>query len=569
MFDYFVTLVASISIMSLTACGPTEDRGTGSLSSVDSMSPESNQDAPVANRSKQNRDLPAFATKNPYLVDGISALTHWDPAQQDVTIVPGPSGIQQIEASQIKRLPGGLINISYVNAPHYPTGEKIIWLANNNRVAKVLVDGENYAQIASFELPGQPAMSPELADEITSILDSFDTEEELLDYMEENFEGYGRRVAARAGVYPVMDFEGNFYTLVNDRLMVFADKTRNDPYSEIELKRSFQMPKSLLNPTQYAPDAIFGFNMTYDGKLAFVTMGGVLGILDRNFEADPVFLQFHGETISNSIAIDADSGIYVVTDKYMRKVVWTGHALSEDPADGAWRSEYKSQSGLIGGARVGSGSGATPSLMGFGDEDKLVIITDGAEVMNIVAFWRDDIPEDFVQQEGTYSRRIAGEKKVTFGVDHLEMAQSEQSVAVMGYGAFVVNNSGPGELPDVIQNVVTSGVSRKGPTGVEKFAWDPVTDEWAYAWANSEVNSPSTVPMVSAGSNQVYVNRFADSAWEITGLDWDTGEVITRLILGDSHAYNGAYSLIQVMYDGDIVIGGLTGHYRIDTERAN
>ncbi len=556
MIRYSMILITGLSLLSLAACTPNED----------SNSTDSNTGVQALDRSEQSRDLPITAPQNPFLVDGMSALTHWDPAQQDVTIVRAPSGIKRIEPSQVKRLPGGLINISYVNAPQYPTGEKIIWLSNNNRVAKVLVDDENYLQIASYELPGQPAMSPEMADETTSVLDGFDTEEDLLDYLEQNFKGYGRRVAARAGVYPVMDYEGNFYTLVNDRLLVFSDKTRNDPYSEIGLKRSFQMPKTLLNPTQYAPDAIFGFNMTYDGKLAFVTMGGVLGILDRNFVVDPVFMQFDGETINNSIAIDKDGGIYVVTDKYMRKVVWTGEALSEDPADGAWRSEYKSQSGVIGGARVGSGSGATPSLMGFGDEDRLVVITDGAEVMNIVAFWRDEIPDDFMQQEGTGSRRIAGEKKVTFGVDHLQQAQSEQSVAVMGYGAFVVNNSGTGELPDLIQNVVTSGVSRPGPTGVEKFEWDSVADKWDYAWANAEVNSPSTVPMISAGSNQVYVNRFADGAWEITGLDWDTGAVATRLILGDSQAYNGAYSLIQVMYDGDIVIGGLTGHYRIDTE---
>lgn len=33
--------------------------------------------------------------------------------------------------------------------------------------------------------------------------------------------------------------------------------------------------------------------------------------------------------------------------------------------------------------------------MGFGnDEDKLVVITDGAKRMKLVAFWRDAIPAD-------------------------------------------------------------------------------------------------------------------------------------------------------------------------------
>ena len=45
---------------------------------------------------------------------------------------------------------------------------------------------------------------------------------------------------------------------------------------------------------------------------------------------------------------------------------------------------------------------------GFGDEeDKLVVITDGELIMNVVAFWRDDIPEDFVQKPGTKSRLLS------------------------------------------------------------------------------------------------------------------------------------------------------------------
>ena len=41
---------------------------------------------------------------------------------------------------------------------------------------------------------------------------------------------------------------------------------------------------------------------------------------------------------------------------------------------------------------ISSITGATPTLMGFGnDEDKLVVITDGAKRMKLVAFWRDAI----------------------------------------------------------------------------------------------------------------------------------------------------------------------------------
>ena len=51
--------------------------------------------------------------------------------------------------------------------------------------------------------------------------------------------------------------------------------------------------------------------------------------------------------------------------------------------------------------KMGNGTGSTPTLMGFGDdEDHLVVITDGAKRMKIVAFWRDNIPADAKEVAG-------------------------------------------------------------------------------------------------------------------------------------------------------------------------
>lgn len=139
--------------------------------------------------------------------------------------------------------------------------------------------------------------------------------------------------------------------------------------------------------------------------------------------------------------IDENNGIYVASDKIMRKLVWTGSKLSDDEKDGAWSSSY--DLGVQPAyAKPGSGTGSTPTLMGFGDDDdKLVVITDGANRMNIVAFWRNEIPTVAEQQPGTKSPRIAGQMAITCGLDPLpEFVQSEQSIVVHNYGAFVVNN---------------------------------------------------------------------------------------------------------------------------------
>ena len=61
--------------------------------------------------------------------------------------------------------------------------------------------------------------------------------------------------------------------------------------------------------------------------------------------------------VRNSIAVDDEGGIYVVSRKHVHKVVWTGNGFSKDVKDGAWVAEYRNSKG--------GGSGATPALMGF------------------------------------------------------------------------------------------------------------------------------------------------------------------------------------------------------------
>jgi len=89
----------------------------------------------------------------------------------------------------------------------------------------------------------------------------------------------------------------------------------------------------------------------------------------------------------------------------------------------------------------------TGALMGFGDEDRFVVITDGEELMNLVLYWRDDVPPDWPGIPGAPSRRIAGQLPATIGDPARTAIQSEQSVVVAGYGALVVNNE-PASIPD-------------------------------------------------------------------------------------------------------------------------
>ena len=80
--------------------------------------------------------------------------------------------------------------------------------------------------------------------------------------------------------------------------------------------------------------------------------------------------------------------------------------------------------------------------MGYGEEDKFVVITDGDEVMNMVLFWREEVPQGWQQppprRQATASLVCCGPISVW---DDAEAVQTEQSAVVGGYGAFVVNNA--------------------------------------------------------------------------------------------------------------------------------
>ena len=122
-----------------------------------------------------------------------------------------------------------------------------------------------------------------------------------------------------------------------------------------------------------------------------------------------------GEAVDNGIAVADGGGVYVVTSKYMRKVVWTGSKLSADEADGAWHEPYDYDADKP-GFWLSRGSGATPVVMGFGQDDQLVLIPDAGDPVKLVAYWRNEIPEDAPLVDGAGSQRVAAAVPLDFPV---------------------------------------------------------------------------------------------------------------------------------------------------------
>lgn len=250
----------------------------------------------------------------------------------------------------------------------------------------------------------------------------------------------------------------------------------------------------------------------------------------------------------------------------MQKLICKDGKISTSQADGAWQAYYDGgpQAPCI---KLGHGTGSTPTLMGFGqDKDKLVVITDGSKRMKLVAFWRDEIPSD-AQQVAGYDKRIAGVHEVTCGLGtSTEWIQSEQSVVVGGYDAFVVNNINVTnqEINDKIIGVIAIGPIVKGPQGAECVRWNTKEKKWESKWTRSDVSSVSMIPAVSIKSEMVFVCGWNDaSGWEVTGLDWKSGATRHRSILGKNNRANGAYAIIQYLANGDLLFNSVAGPIRV------
>jgi hypothetical protein len=344
-----------------------------------------------------------------------------------------------------------------------------------------------------------------------------------------------------SGAYTAIDSKNRFIVGRTRFVGFYLDGVEGDRSSPIELEKRIFMPDEVFCNED---DVIAGMSLTYDGYLAFATELGNLFVISPDADPDnlgqvPVVSTNENcatadeadlEIVSNSVAVDESGGIYVLTSEAMYRFDWDGSGLTR-----AWRAAYDSAEEVPSPIRLGPGSGSTPSLMGTeADDDRFVVITDGQGLMNLVLFWRDDVPEDWQPIAPGKDPRIACEVPVDYGTGATQ-AISEQSVAVRGYAAVVVNDllTNPTINPPsmlglgaVAQNTVSAlegGIPEKAPFGFERIDWDPETRTCSTVWANSDISVPNGIPSISEASGLVYGAGQRDGQWGLEGLDFQTG----------------------------------------------
>lgn len=510
---------------------------------------------------------------NPYLSSPLYGITHFDSSQSDSTPYGPPDGQFMVNPAQQPIIYGGPISIMTLAA----TDPDYMWAVSTDRVSYVNKKSGQWNRVGvPYNAPAYfvDTLGP-VPDSTHQAFGAMSAVGMTIPQMDATLKNdYGNDYSYRVlnGNYSLVDRDNILYANYGQGVYAFKLNDPADPSKGITLHRSIADTSLITGGTKQS--RIVGLSLTYDGYL-IVTFSQGMTIINRNFDVDSARFYLLGtgsEKVSNSIAVDEKNGIYVATNRTMRKLVWTGSGISNQESDGAWSSPYDAPEGIPPVIKFDNGTGSTPTLMGFGsDSDKLVVITDGAKRMNVVAFWRDRIPDGFVQKPATASRRIAGQIPVNCGLPQsTEWIQSEQSVVVNGYGAFVVNNipEDTQALSQVAANklLVVSLMGPAYPTsyGVERFEWNPAKDEWRSVWARFDVSSTSMVPVNSQLKNMVLVNGYTkQNGWEVTGMDWNTGKTIHQTLFGQQNFGNGAYAILEYLENSDLLFNSISGPFRV------
>ncbi|MRG55903.1 hypothetical protein GF108_09945 [Phyllobacterium sp. SYP-B3895] len=497
--------------------------------------------------------------RNPWLAESVYPTSHFNPGATDSVLFAGPVHGRKLTTEEVKTVPTVITS----NPTLKKVGDQTIAFASGAvgvqklRLTGKTMEAGNFVPYPGFEADAKMASN----ESIRAVLDKLDAASRARDESQivtalATMGSMGLNIQTGInGVYNLFDKDGYHYCVFG-RTKVLKSFDDNDPEADLRIVASKNLVEDLPADIAKSVSRIIGLAMTYDGYLAAAAPGAAL-ILDRDLNVKS-YVGFGDEAVDNSICIDDKGGVYVVTSKRMLRLAWTGEKLSTDTADGAWESPYESmdpKKAMALGA-ISRGSGTTPTLMGFGDDpDKLIVIADAAEAgTNLVAFWRDAIPDGFQQKPGTLSRRIADQIKI-----HISSLTIEPSPNVLGYGVAVINGSYPEPFPEPgPPNQFTAGVTRKAPLGVQKFTWDPKQKKFEKAWVNMEVdNTDIMVPVVSAATNLIYCATKIAGNYAYVGLDWTTGETKqTWLFPDDSRKWNALGGITTILEDGDLLIGG-------------
>lgn len=488
---------------------------------------------------------------NPYLADSPYPTAHANNFATGSTYIAGPREVGDVTPHAY---PAVLIPIGTVFSPLYPDGGRAVWLPSIS------------AQ--------QDSLLLKIDEQTGRIIDAYHRTLEEGEVPQQE--------PAISRVYGFLDRRNVLYRAAGAAIDVYGDRDPGVRTSPIRLIRRWPLPeRAMCRPG----DFVVGLTLLYNGRMAFSTNLGMIGVAKRGPQsmgdelvvrsingpdcADPEISTGDLESTTNSVVADPGGGIYPLTDQAQHKLRYLHGKLEH-----VWRAEYRHGTAEGGGVRLDAGSGSTPTLMGtHPGDDRFVVITDGQKLMHLTLIWRNRIPRDWKGLPGR-PRRIACEHPITFGDPSRTASSSEQSVVVRGYGSYVPNNeltNGAavttlpiGQTPQMALAGLLGQFPQFAPSGFERIDWKPRTRTCQSRWANTEVSIPNGVPYVSSGSRMVYGIGQRAGVNGLEGMDMRTGKSLLWVPSGPAPGQNAFFSATTIGSDGSVWTGGFSGYTKFE-----
>lgn len=339
---------------------------------------------------------------------------------------------------------------------------------------------------------------------------------------------------ARASAAGLTDVTGGgyFYLDDEDRAVI---PTANRRLRIVAIEESARRPR--LRRVQDialglpSADKVVAVMPDWDGRIWFVTAAGAVGTVDpATASVRTVAL---GEGVANSIAVDADGSVYVVSERALYRM-----RAAPDGAPGVvWRAAYPT----IGRRKPGqfdTGSGTTPTILPGG----LVAITDNDDPMHVAVY-----------------RTSTGAEVCRVPVFAAGASATENSLIGAGRTLIVANNHGyAGPLGGLSPRATAPGLARVDV--------DADLDGCSLVWT-VPVTLPSSVNKLSLATGLVYgvTRRIVGrtEAWSLAAVDARTGAVRFTRLLGAGAGFNNNYAPITLGPDGSAYVGALLGIVRV------
>ena len=530
---------------------------------------------------------------NPYLAQSYNNQTHGNDAGTNSVSFKVPRGNFEVTPESAQILYGEACGLPLVTDT--VADKNVYWWWAGFSLRKLILQDGKLVEVARSELPpllpGFSPVAPEQraaqAKAVQGFLDAHD-EPGLLAYMKaqpNRLISQAEDQLAGGAIYSMLDRDNAFYAANSRSLFRIAQQDPKNPLSPMSAPQVSKLPDAVFDNekvrahSRFPADMMFGLGMTYNGYIVANTVGGKVLTLDRKTLelVDTFTVPGNDELFLNSFATgpEANNGaVYVASNANMyRLVVDRNGKIHADKASGAWQSPYD-RGVVMPAPKVGDGTGSTPSLMGFGPhDDKLVVITDGARKMRLVAFWRDQIPADWKQRPGTPSLRVADQRVIDMGPE-IETVQSEQAVASYGDYAFVVNNIPTREAPQLERSLtfaaLINGATRPGPRGVAAMKWEQATHSWKPLWTRDDISTISMVPIISGGGHMAIIDGYFAGGWNDRyhiGMDLDSGKTVMTIREGSNPVFNGMFAGVKVDDQGRVLHAGAFGLMRLDTAK--